>query len=80
MVEAEVDEVLADGFHNVMDLMDVDFNERLGDKAAEIVADKIRSISSPPNAPATIRRKGINNPLVETGQMQDSIIVDVSVQ
>ena len=79
MVEDEVDGVLSDGFHNVMDLMDIDFNERLGDRAALIIADKIRTMSSPPNAPATIKRKGFNNPLVETGTMQDSIIVEVSV-
>jgi hypothetical protein len=28
---------------------------------------------SPPNAPATIRKKGADNPLVDTGQMRNSI-------
>ncbi len=48
----------------------------LADKIGERVADEIRgSIDrwrEPPNAPATIARKGRDDPLVDTGQMRDA--------
>lgn len=31
----------------------------------------------PPNAPSTIARKGFDHPLIETGEMRDSLEVDV---
>lgn len=38
----------------------------------------IRSWAEPPNAPSTIRRKGVNNPLVDTAAMQRAITVEVT--
>jgi len=34
---------------------------------------KIRAIRTPPNAPTTIAKKGSSNPLIDTGQMVQSI-------
>jgi len=34
---------------------------------------KIRNLKFPPNAPSTIRKKGSANPLIDTGQMVQSI-------
>ena len=79
MVDSQIDDKLSEGIHLLPDLMGEDFLSDLAYGAAKIVAQNIRNMSSPPNAPATIRRKGFNDPLVETGQMQDSIIVDISV-
>lgn len=37
------------------------------------VQAKIVSLRTPPNSPATIARKGSSNPLIDTGQMRQSI-------
>jgi len=47
--------------------------ERLGVFVTGLVRDKIRTISTPPNKPQTIRRKGSSNPLIDTGQARQSI-------
>lgn len=41
----------------------------IGLKSQAIVRKRIVEIDSPPNAPATIARKGSSNPLVDTSQM-----------
>lgn len=41
--------------------------------AADNVADKIQAVMSPPLSPATIKRKGFSKPLVESGQMIQSV-------
>lgn len=35
--------------------------------------DYIKIWTRPPNAPSTIKKKGFNDPLVETGRMMDSV-------
>lgn len=42
-------------------------------KAAGDVAKKIAAVTSPTLAPATVRRKGSTKPLVDTGQMIQSV-------
>lgn len=46
-------------------------------KLGQWVQDKIRKsileFTTPPNAPATIRKKGSSHPLIDTGQMLNSI-------
>lgn len=48
----------------------------------EFVADKIRqrivSLKSPPNTPETIEKKGSSNPLIDTGQLKNSITYEVN--
>lgn len=39
--------------------------------------DSIRDFTEPPNAPSTIRRKGFNNPLIDTGHMMNSVDFEV---
>lgn len=46
---------------------------RLGLRAEGDVKDFITDLQTPPNAPATIRRKGSSNPLIDTGHMRASI-------
>lgn len=41
--------------------------------AAGNVAEKIQAVTSPPLAPVTIKRKGHDKPLVDTGQMVQSV-------
>jgi len=44
-----------------------------GTKLAQGLWRHVDSFSNPPNAPYTIKKKGFNDPLVETGQTRDSI-------
>lgn len=47
--------------------------EKLGDVCAEDLQDVIRIWTSPPNAPSTVKKKGFNDPLVDSGQMMNSV-------
>jgi len=42
-------------------------------QAACYVAEKIAAVTSPPWKPVTVKRKGFAKPLVETGQMVQSV-------
>ena len=46
---------------------------RVGAHAAGHVMESISSMDSPPNSPATVRRKGSSNPLINTGMMRASV-------
>lgn len=50
----------------------------LGNFVADKVSQKIVSIRQPPNSPATILAKGSSNPLVDTGQLKNSITWEVN--
>lgn len=45
----------------------------LGVVAAGDVQEAILTLASPPNAPETIAKKGSSNPLIDTGQLRQSI-------
>lgn len=45
----------------------------LGDVIADDVSNMITAYAIPPNAPSTIKHKGFNDPLVDTGRMRDSV-------
>ena len=47
--------------------------EIMGLKAQAAIREAINNWTTPPNAPSTIRQKGANNPLVDTGQMRNSV-------
>lgn len=51
--------------------------DRLGQRMVADVQAKIRSISSPPNAPITRENKGSSNPLIDSGRMRQSITYKV---
>lgn len=46
---------------------------RLGLKTANDVKWEITALSDPPNAPATIERKGSSNPLIDTRVMRNAV-------
>jgi len=50
----------------------------LGEFMSDLITKKIVSISDPPNTPETIARKGSSNPLIDTGQMKNSITYEVN--
>lgn len=45
----------------------------LGHSMQADITDTIRQTHTPPNAPSTVRHKGFDNPLVETGTLQNSV-------
>lgn len=45
----------------------------VGEEAVREVRETLEQYSSPPNAPSTIRKKGENNPLIETHMLQGAI-------
>ena len=47
--------------------------DRIGLVISTLIKKKITDLRKPPLKPATIRRKGSSNPLVDTGQMRASI-------
>ncbi len=49
------------------------FLEAAGQEAANIVKDYVVDLDTPANAPSTIKKKGSDNPLIDTGQMVNSI-------
>lgn len=52
--------------------------ESVGKQAVLDIKSKIQSITSPPNAPSTIKQKGSSKPLFESGMLQDSIDYEVT--
>lgn len=50
----------------------------LGPKVKMDLSDTVKKFSTPPNAPSTIKMKGFNNPLVDSGNMSEAFI-DVEV-
>ena len=47
--------------------------ERLGLRAVGDIQEKIVELRDPPNAPSTIASKGSSNPLIDTGNMRQSV-------
>jgi hypothetical protein len=54
--------------------------EKIGAIASSDVQNKIRDLSTPPNVPSTIQRKGSSNPLIDTGRMRQSIDWEVRAE
>ena len=46
---------------------------KLGTLAEQDVKNEITSLRSPPNSPVTIEMKGSDNPLIDTGEMRNSV-------
>lgn len=46
---------------------------QVGAAAAGYVQQYITDLKSPPNAPSTIKKKGSDNPLIDTGAMRSSV-------
>jgi len=50
----------------------------VGSFVAGLISKKIVDIKSPPNSPRTIAEKGSSNPLIDTGQLKNSITWEVN--
>lgn len=53
------------------------FYDNLAKNLKDIMQDTITEWDTPPNSPVTIRLKGFNDPLIETGHMRDTVDVKV---
>ena len=51
--------------------------DKLGQVAQQDIRNEITSLKSPPNSPVTIARKGSSNPLIDTGEMRNSVSYEV---
>ena len=50
----------------------------MGEHIKDQIVQSIIGWSEPPNAPYTVKKKGFNNPLVQTGQLSRSISYEVN--
>jgi hypothetical protein len=46
---------------------------RVGVEAEDAIKQYINDLDTPPNKPSTIRKKGSSNPLIDTGNMRNSV-------
>src|SRR5690606_5993627 len=51
---------------------------RVGEEAEGAIRQYITDLDSPPNKPSTIKRKGSSNPLIDTGNMRQSVTSSVA--
>lgn len=51
--------------------------EQIGAVAQGVTQEYIRDLKDPPNAPSTIKKKGSDNPLVDTGALMQSVTYKV---
>lgn len=68
-----------------LDLKRTDFNvEQTLSRAGAVLAGKLKQsivdTNAPPLKPATVRRKGFDKPLVDTGQMLNSVDFEVTTE
>lgn len=75
-MERELLQTIHDGIDPETLRVDDDLADRLGAQGAGIVQRTIATSSfepNPPNAPATIKRKGSSRTLIDTGRMRQSV-------
>ena len=71
--ERGVSNILAKGIETEKMVVDERFAGLVGAYVAGQVMESIRTLTSPPNAPETIARKGSTNPLIDSGMMRASV-------
>jgi len=67
MIRVQIDKVMA------MEITGKTAMGRIGEYVKGLIQRKITDISSPPNHPTTVERKGSSNPLIDRGQLRMSI-------
>lgn len=76
--EQEYFEIIEEGIASGLDANQI--LEQIGVTAVGYVQQYIRDLKSPPNADSTKRKKGSDNPLVDTGAMLQSVTYKVAKQ
>lgn len=71
----ELIETVREGIEDGMDSKRI--MSRVGETAARAAEDYMIKLKTPPNAPSTIKRKGSDNPLVDSGNLHQSITSSV---
>lgn len=69
-------DTISDGLEDGLE-MDQILN-RVGVVAVAAVQDYMTEIDTPPNAPSTIAKKGSANPLIDTGELKQSVTYDIT--
>jgi hypothetical protein len=72
----EIKNFIAARFKDVVDqkLTTLQALDQIGIYGIKLVVEKIDSQIPPPNAPATIAKKGSSTPLIDTGQMRQTLL------
>ena len=73
--EAKWARALQDGMEKELSLRQC--MKQVGVEMQNSIADSIDEMQDPPNAPATIRKKGSNHPLINTGLLKNSVSYEV---
>jgi hypothetical protein len=73
--QAEINEFISTEAVKVIEqkLKPTQLLDRIGLKVQSLLRQRVRSITQPPLSPATIAAKGSSKPLIDTGQMINSI-------
>ena len=72
-MEDGIANIIKAGINPKKGIVDERLADVLGAYAQGEIQDSITSLKEPPNNPATIARKGSDNPLVDTGFMRHSV-------
>ena len=72
-VEDGVTKIVKAGIDTEKMVVDDRLAGRVGAYVAGQVQESITALKKPPNAPGTVRQKGSNNPLLDTGHMRKSV-------
>ena len=70
-MSSEIDKLLDDGVHGEA------FWHSIGKMAVSAMKGTMANVMIPPNADSTIRQKGVNNPLIDTGEMKGSVTYEI---
>lgn len=77
---SEINDLVVEGINEVLTFtLDVNtFLNRIGQSLADLAKLTLTEVSSPPNHPFTIERKGgKSNPLINTGTLRESIVYKI---
>lgn len=68
-------QIIQDGIEDGLSMQQI--HEQLGLVAAASVQQYMVDLRTPPNAPSTIERKGSSNPLIDTGELRQSVTYEI---
>ena len=68
-----IEQIIRNEINPLKLVVDRQLADKIGAYAAGAVQESIADLTSPPNAPSTVARKGSSNPLIDTGQMRTAV-------
>lgn len=74
-IDKTIQHLLGQVFDGKLDA--VTFYESIGGQVVSYLQEYLTALSSPPNHPVTVERKGSSQPLIDTGRLRDGITFKV---